>query len=300
MFRLGYNTNGLAHHRIRDALELCAELGYEAVAITPDAGALDPYDLDPDEVMGVRRAAEELGLELAVESGARFLLDKKRKHWPTLLEPEQELRERRIDFLLRSIDLAADLGASVLSIWAGAAPMEGAADGRGAGGAVADRPGAGVAHEELWERLCAGVARVLDRGRAQGVQIGFEPEPGMFIERPAGYGELVARLGAAGKDLGLTLDIGHLLCTGDLPVEAVIREWAPRLVMVQLDDCAAGVHEHRMFGEGELDLAAALGALIEVHYKGIAAVELSRDGHRGAQAAEEALFHLRKALASRS
>jgi hypothetical protein len=36
--------------------------------------------------------------------------------------------------------------------------------------------------------------------------------------------------------------------------------------------------------------------LIEVGYSGIAAVELSRDSHRGAQAAEEALAHLMKAL----
>ncbi|MCP3860422.1 MAG: sugar phosphate isomerase/epimerase, partial [Phycisphaeraceae bacterium] len=46
----------------------------------------------------------------------------------------------------------------------------------------------------------------------------------MFIERPGGYLELVERLGAAGEALGLTLDVGHLLCTGDLPVERVIAE----------------------------------------------------------------------------
>jgi sugar phosphate isomerase/epimerase len=70
-------------------------------------------------------------------------------------------------------------------------------------------------------------------------------------------------------------------------------------VHVHLDDIAGGVHEHRMFGEGDLDLAEALEALIEVDYAGLAAVELSRDAHRGAQAAEEAMRHLKNALAPR-
>src|SRR5262245_31963305 len=98
MFRLAYNTNGLAHHRLRDALVLLAELGYEGVAVTPDAGRLDPFELDPAEVAETRRVAEDLGLALSLETGARYLLDPRRKHWPTLLEADPAARARRLDF----------------------------------------------------------------------------------------------------------------------------------------------------------------------------------------------------------
>ena len=40
---LGYNTNGLAHHELFDAVELLAEIGYRGVAITIDHNALPPY-----------------------------------------------------------------------------------------------------------------------------------------------------------------------------------------------------------------------------------------------------------------
>ncbi len=276
MFRLGYNTNGLPHHRVLDALELLGELGYEAVSLTPDAGQLDPLDLRAGETAAVHERADELGLELTLETGSRFLLDPRRKHRPSLLEDDPVERERRVDFLVRCVDLAAELEASVVSLWSGAAPPASA--------------------EALWERLCAGLRPVLARGRERGVQIALEPEPGMFVERPAGYLELLERMGSAGDELGLCLDLGHCLCTGDLPVEAVIRRLAPRLVHVHLDDIKDGVHLHRMFGEGDLDLGAALTALLEVGFDGVAAVELSRDGHRGPEAAREAMGHLRAAL----
>jgi sugar phosphate isomerase/epimerase len=289
VYRLGYNTNGLAHHRVGDALALLAELGYDGVAITPDVGTLDPLRPDPAHVRELRAQAQDLGLALAIETGARFVLDPRRKHRPTLLEEAASDREVRIDFLRRSIDLAAALGAPVVSIWSGAAPEPVHGDGPDAVG----EPDASV--EPVWERLTASLLPVLDHARDHGVFLSFEPEPGMFIERPGGYLELVRRLEDRGNELGLTLDVGHLLVTGDLPVGAMIRSLARRLVHVHLDDIAGRVHEHRMFGQGALDLGETLSALADVGYKGMAAVELSRDSHRGPQAALEAMQHLRAA-----
>ena len=281
MFRLGYNTNGLAHHRLDEALELLAGLGYEAVAITPDVGALDPFRLDRGEVERVRETAGELGLELALESGARFLLDPRRKHQPTLLDPAEAGRARRLDHLKRTVDLASELGAGIVSIWSGAFPD----------------PALAPHDELLMQRLASELTRLIEHARGSGIRIAFEPEPGMFIERPSGYLELVRQLGPLGAELGLTLDVGHLLVTGDLPVGRQIRELSGHLIHVHLDDIRGGVHEHRMFGTGDLDLRETLSALLDVGYSGMAAVELSRDSHRGAQAAGEALEHLRAALA---
>lgn len=282
MLRLGYNTNGLAHHRPVDALRLVAELGYEGLALTPDVGQLDPYRLNAEEVSDLRGWSQELGVAIAVETGARFVLDARRKHRPGLLDDDAVSRQRRIDFYRRCLDLGAGLEAEVLSLWSGVAEDGSVFSGGASGGLI--------------ERLAEGLSPVLDHARAVGVQVAFEPEPGMFIERPGGYLALIEHMGSAADELGLTLDVGHLLVTGDLPVGDQVRLLAPRLVHVHLDDIANGVHEHRMFGEGDLDLAETLGALAEVGFSGMAAVELSRDSHRGPAAAEEAMRHIRAAL----
>jgi hypothetical protein len=178
VFRLGYNTNGLAHHRPIDALHLLADLGYEGVALTPDVGSLDPYELSPRTVRDLRAASDELGLALAVETGARFVLDPRRKHRPTLLEDEADGRQRRIDFLVRSLELAAELGADTLSLWSGAAPE----------GMQSDAHAGALHRRLLWSRLCDGrrascsSARV--RSRCGRVRAGA----GHVHRTPSGYG----------------------------------------------------------------------------------------------------------------
>src|SRR5262245_40139912 len=97
---LGYNTNGFAHHRLEDALAILADLGYQSVALTLDYHALNPYDPDlPRQLRAVRELLETRDLRSVVETGARFLLDPRDKHQPTLLSPEADQRERRLDFL---------------------------------------------------------------------------------------------------------------------------------------------------------------------------------------------------------
>ena len=287
MFRLGYNTNGLAHHRPLDALRLLGELGYEGVALTPDAGFLDPFEVSRGELLEARRWADDLGLALSVETGARFLLDARAKHQPNLMDADPAARKRRVEFLLRCLVQAHLLGADVLSLWAGSE----------AGDLTLESEGfAASGSEELLERLAMGLVPVLNRARELGVRVAFEPEPGMFIERPEGYGRLVEYMGSDVADLGHCLDVGHLVVTGDLPVEREIERWASHLIHVHLDDAVAGTHEHLMFGDGELDLSATLKALVEAEYGGLAAVELSRDSYRGPAAAAEALEKLHQAL----
>lgn len=273
MLRFAYNTNGVANHRLEDALALIADSGYQGVALTLDHHHLDPFAPE------LSRRAEELGswlvardLGLVIETGARFLLDPRRKHEPTLVSPEPEGRARRIDFLTRALDIAAVCGAEAVSFWAGV-------------------PRPGVVHADAWRYLEAGLAEIVERAAAREVVAALEPEPGMLIETVDDY----RRIKPVAPTLRLALDLGHCLVTQEREPDAAVRELAAELGTVTIEDMRRGVHDHLPFGQGDMDTVAALRAMHDVGFTRLVCVELSRDSHRAHTMVPEALAALRTA-----
>jgi sugar phosphate isomerase/epimerase len=274
---LGYNTNGFANHDFLDAIELLAEIGYQGVAITLDHGVLSPYDERADlqcDQVAERLAVRRLGC--VIETGARFLLDPRVKHEPTLVSADPAGRARRVEFLCRAIDVARRLNAQCVSLWSGVV-----------------RDGAG--NREVFSRLVGGLAEVIDYAESAGVPLAFEPEPGMFVDTLARYADLLEELTKNGTDtsrLRLTVDVGHLHCQGEVPIAVHIRRWAERLANLHVEDMRKGLHEHLMFGEGEIEFPPVFAALREIRYSGLVGVELSRHSHVAATAARRAYNYL--------
>jgi len=274
--RFGYGTNGFTSHRLEDALAVVAGLGYDGVALTLDHLHLDPFAADlPGRTAAVRRRVDDLGLAVVVETGARYLLDPWRKHHPSLVSDRD--RERRVDYLERAVEVAADLGAEAMSFWSGALP-------------------AGVDAETGWNRLVDGVGQVLELAVRRGVTCAVEPEPGMFVDTLDGVLELRRRMGDPDL-LRVTLDLGHIVCNEHRGIAQTVRLAGDLIANVQVDDMVRGTHEHLEPGLGQVDFAAALGALGDIGYRGLAALELPRHGHAAPAVAERSLAFLRSAEA---
>ena len=197
-----------------------------------------PHHLDPfaPTTWPARTAARRpagwtaLGLAVVVETGARYLLDPRRKHHPTLVDRRR--RGRRVDFLRRAIRIAADLGAEAVSFWSGIRPS------------TVDptrSPGSGCV---------AGVAPVLaEAGRARGAA-GARAGAGHVRRAPG-------RRAAAARASSATRSARPHPRRRALPVPGAGGRGRPAsaaagaaLVNVQIDDMRRGVHEHLEFGDG--------------------------------------------------
>ena len=266
--RLGFSTNSISDIDPLAAVPILGDLGYRSLAVTLDHHTIDPFAPDlPDRIARWRQALVAAGMACVIETGARHLLDPVVKHEPTLVSSAGSQRERRIDFSRRAIDVAAELGATCVSLWSGigrdAAPLD-----------------------TFWSRLAEGLTAILDHAASRGVVVAFEPEPGMVIDTLARAAELRDRLGRP-PHLRLTLDIGHMECMGEWPYARHLQGWRGLIANVHVDDMLACRHEHLPLGSGEVDLAAAIAAVVAAGYAGGLHVELPRQAHRWLETARE-------------
>ena len=274
--RFAYNTNGCGSHRLDDALELMAESGYSGVALTLDHHHFDPFAEDwQARSRSLAQRLERLGFGSVIETGARFLLDPRAKHEPTLVTASSEGRRRRIAFLKRAIDIAAILRSEAVSFWAGVPKPE-------------------VDRDEAHEWLLEGLHEVAAYAASQGVTPAFEPEPGMLIETAAEWEALDV------PGLELALDTGHCIVTQDIDPAEAVRRYGSRLGTVSLEDMRRGVHVHLPFGQGDMDVVSVLDALEAVAFKRLVCVELSRESPTADKAIPGSIEWLRACRSSRA
>ncbi|KMO17659.1 sugar phosphate isomerase/epimerase family protein [Methylobacterium platani] len=268
--RFAYNTNGAANHRLDDALDLVADAGYDGVALTLDIHHLDPFAEGwAREAERVRGRLYALGLGSVIETGARFLLDPRAKHEPTLVTADAAGRARRVAFLHRAVDIAAILGSEAVSFWAGV-----------------PKPGIDPAEARGWLR--DGLEQVVAYAAERRVVAALEPEPGMLVETLDDYAALAI------PGLRLALDTGHCLVTQEREPAAAVREFAESLGTVAIEDMARGSHVHLPFGEGDMDVAGVLDALDAIDFDRLVCVELSRESHRADRMIPDSLRYLRE------
>ena len=256
---LGYNTNGMAHHDPLDTIRLLADTGYQAIGITIDHGWLSPRDDDSDaQLQQIKHALNEHQLTSVIETGARFLLDPRHKHEPTLLRKDTDLAGQRIDFLKYCIDVANELESRCVSIWSGISPID-------------------CGSHDAMETLVRNLAVVLEHAETKNVDIAFEPEPGMLIDTTGRFERLLHLIDS--PRLKMTMDIGHLFCMSEVPIADYLERWQDRIINVHIEDMVSDRHEHLMFGEGQIHFPPVIESLHQIGYQDGVYIELSRHSH---------------------
>ena len=270
----GYNTNGFAHHKIEDALQILAELGYRSIAFTLDYNTVEPFAANAiARASELGKMAQDLGLNLVIETGARFLLDPRRKHQPTLLSKQASDRKKRADFLLRCAELGLAMGSNTLSFWSGKPDFE-------------------AAEDSYWQLLIEQCVLISKQVENSGMKIAFEPEPGMFIDTMDKFEQLHKAI--LHSKFGLTLDIGHLECMNEMPLLPHLEKWSSVLWNIHLEDMRRGVHDHLPPGEGLIDFGKVFEGLNEIKYEGGVHWELSRHSHDAVETARKCRQFMQK------
>ena len=275
--RYAWNTNGCANHRLSDAIELVADAGYDGLALTLDWHHLDPFADDwQRQTERLRTVLDDKQLGSVIETGARFLLNPKVKHEPTLINPEKAGRQHRVAFLKRAVDIAAILRSEAVSFWAGVRQSA-------------------VSSEQANQWLTEGIGELLDYAQQQRVTLAVEPEPGMQIETIADLERIRTSLPTTVRNtLTLALDVGHVWVTGEMDPAEAVQRYGKHCGTAAIEGMNRGVHEHLPVTQGDMDVAGIIRCFQQVGFDKLICVELSRDSHRAHQAIGETIETLKK------
>jgi sugar phosphate isomerase/epimerase len=234
-----------------------AGLGYAGLELLADVPHAWPAGLLPERKAAIREALAQHGLAIANINGFMMnaVADPRQPYWhPSWIEPDAAYRAIRREHTLRTLTLAAELGAANIQT----------------------EPGGPLAEGQTWASASRcfyeEIMPCVERAEKLGVMLLIEPEPGLLIERFEQYLEFAGRVDSPW--LGLNFDIGHAFCVGEDPQDWIAR-MAPHTRHYHIEDIAASrEHRHLIPGRGAIDMAATLREIAKSGYQGWITVEL--------------------------
>lgn len=254
---LAFSTNAFTRHSLLEALSSIAEAGFSGVEILADKPHWYPDRFDANAAENLRDTLAELKLSISnVNANCTFGYFKDAPpeafFEPSLISPNAKYRFDRAGMILNTLRFAYAVGAPNISITSGKALPT-------------------MPPEKCVRQLRESLKPILDLAQKLNVRVGFECEPGLFIEWATELKALIDDVGS--PMLGANLDLGHSVVMGEDPAE-VIRLLQGRIWNCHVEDLNGRKHYHLIPGRGNMNWDVIFSALRETGYTRGVTVEL--------------------------
>lgn len=220
----GYHTAGLLLHDPIVAIDELAHLGFGAVAVRAHVATFHPDAIGFGAVvLRLGDVVRRTGVGLVIDLNGRFLHDPHVPQSPSLVDADDAVCEAARVWIERWIDVADEVGASVLTFGCG----------RG-------ESSEHVTDEENLNRLTRQLNQLVANRPDRRVRLAIRPAVGDVIGSVARYERLVQWLGDVGCHFGLAADVGEMLAAGEIPVADRLTRQGIDLRCVYLCEKSAG------------------------------------------------------------
>lgn len=250
---LAYSSNAYMKYDMGHAIDSIADLGFGGIELMADRPHAWPAETTDQQIDSIRRHLDHRGLTISNINA--FMMNAVGDFWhPSWIEPDEPLRQERLQHTIGALTMAAKLGAPSITTEPGGPLSE------------------SMSREHAMDLFCEGLGQVLRHAEDVGVFLLVEPEPDLLIENADQFLELTQRVDS--PMLGLNFDVGHFYCVGD-PLPETIARLARFTKHYHVEDIAASrVHEHLIPGRGAVDFDAVIGAIKKTDYDGWLTIEL--------------------------
>lgn len=271
--KLAFSSNAFRRHTLVDTIGILAQTGYLGIEIMADVPHAYPPDIGRKEAGEILAALDRHRMEISSINAFELWAIGDMYH-PAWIEPDPELRNKRVEHTINCIELAHRLGARSISTEPGG-PLD------------------GMEPELAIGLFRDGLRQIEPIARQKKVKVLIEPEPGLMIETSTQFVEFFKGLDP--EVFGLNFDIGHFFCVGEDPASLVV-ELKDYIGHFHIEDIApTREHRHLLPGLGALDFNGVFDAIGKIGYDDFVTVELYPYEDRPVEAAREAIDFFKKA-----
>jgi protein FrlC len=247
-YAFGPDGGWVPTYPLKEAIIRTAKLGYSGMEAEGFRPHLWPYDIDKDEAKSIKKLLKENNLELPAITGHHFGLN--------LASPNKKERDHAADYVVRCLELGAELGTKVFILVPGLAVY-------------------GTSWDDAWKMSMESMQKAVKKAEETGVIIAIE-----YVNTY--WSNLVNTSFQAYKmmkefnspKVKVMLDTVHAFYARENLVD-VIKLFGSDLVHVHFEDCLRGEPERRAIpGKGDVDLISCVKTLREINYEGYLSIEL--------------------------
>lgn len=233
---------------LEEAIQHTAMAGFDAIDVWGGRPHAYRRDLREHEIRAICALLDDLGLEIASFIPAQF-------QYPTnLCSPNKVIRMDSIRYLEDSIETAARLGASIISVSPGHTLNDQSLD-------------------EGWELLADSLSRVCEFAGHYDVLIALEPSDEYetdLVNTTLHALDMVDQI--ACDNCGVLFDTGHALIAGE-DTPTALNSLGDRLFHLHLSDNHGERDEHLIPGKGRYDFRELIAILKATHFEGFLTAE---------------------------
>ncbi len=273
--KLGFSTNAFTSRTLYSTINTISEIGFDGIELVVDI----PHAFLPlkkENVKNLKNHLKQKNLQISNLNANTVLgwYEGKKiteKFEPSLSNKNSKLRNWRISYTKKTIDLALELNSSSICLTSGLNNNN--------------------SNEELllFKKSLDIVAEYAEK---KNILIAIEYEPGLLIENSIDVWNLFSN---DFKNIGLNLDTCHVSVSHE-NIYDIINKFNKKIFHTHISDCKNNIHYHLIPGLGELDFNKIILSLKKINYNGFLTAELYPYYKNPEETASKAFIYLKNLI----
>ena len=251
--KTGFSSNAFTEKSLLHGIDTISDIGYDGVELVLDMPhAFLP--LNKKYLSEIKNCIKKNKIEIANLNAntvvgwydGNTIIE---KFEPSLSNKNEKLRQWRINYTKKAIELADELESPSICLTSGISTKS--------------------EKQTCLHTFQKSLTELSSFAETKNISIAIEYEPGLLIENSDDVYHVISQF----NNVGLNLDVCHAAVLGE-DISKIIKKFRKKIIHTHISDCKNNIHFHLIPGLGSIDFSAMYRSLKEINYEGFLTAEL--------------------------